>query len=221
MGGSVLHTSTAVALAATTLAVMLAGSPSPASAEDAADVAPLGYVGARMLYARSDFDIDLGAFGAGAKVDAGDGFGFGLLGGWRFDRWAALELELDYVPDIPIRLVQPVDQHIGDAWVLTLIPALRGFPFVDLLPDAVSPSVLFGTGMLITEGSVDIGTRHGSAMAATLALHFAGTLDVRVTRNVFLSLEGGYTLAPIALSVDRFSLAPNVVLVGAGVRFEF
>jgi len=42
-----------------------------------------------------------------------------------------------------------------------------------------------------------------------------------VTRNVFLSLEGGYTLAPIALSVDRFSLAPNVVLVGAGVRFEF
>ena len=57
-------------------------------------------------------------------------------------------------------------------------------------------------------------------MAATVALHFAGTLEIRLARNVFLSLDGGYVLAPDDLRVAGFRLAPNFALVAAGLTLD-
>src|SRR5262245_8533714 len=185
------------------------------------DATGRAYAGARLIYAIPDFDIDLGALGAEAKLGAENAFGLGLLGGWQFPPWAALELELHFVPDLPLVRTKPSDADIGDAWILTLIPALRVFPLSEVLPEQVSASALFGVGALLTEGTLTFGMRDRTAMAATLALHFAGTFEVRLLRNVFLSFDGGYVLAPDPLRVNGFRLTPNFALVGAGLTLYF
>jgi hypothetical protein len=175
----------------------------------------------RLLYAIPDFDIDLGASAGELDIDAQGGFGLGVLVGWRFKQCAAIELELHFLPKIPLAITKPIEDDIGSAWVLNLIPALRVFAPADVLPERMSASALFGAGPLLTQGTMAIGKTNRSAMGATLALHAAATLSIRMAPDLFFSVDGGYVRAPSELRFDGVRLAPNLGLAAAGLTLLF
>lgn len=215
---------TLTALRATVIVVCLA---TGLTAADAPATVARGYTSLRLLFAASDFDIKVGSNGnagsaqSAVAIEVEDGFGVGAGAGWWVNRWAALELELLFVPALALRVTEPIDEEIGNVWALTLIPALRAQPLATLLPEWCTVSGSSGAGTILTGGTWSAGASERSATGATLALRFAGRLDVRVWRQLFVSVDGGYVLAPAALSDGRVRLTPNLVLATTGLTLTF
>ena len=102
------------------------------------------FVGAHFVYAIPDFDFD-------APVSTDDPLGFEVFGGYRFNRYVSLEGQVQYLPDFDVEGPNLFSggRSRTDAWVLTMMPAVKGYPLVDVLPGWVQPYGMLGVGALL------------------------------------------------------------------------
>jgi len=140
----------------------------------------------------------------GVDVDAA--FGFDAWGGYRFNKWIATELQLEYLNGFDATIGVDIE---GQA--VTFGANLKLFPLACVLNDRIQPFVMAGPGFTwvqLEAGGLKVDELDFSA-------RFGGGIDFWVTDNVALQASSSYVLTTGDLDgTDYISLV-------AGIQYKF
>ena len=141
------------------------------------------YVGGGFVYGFENFDFSEGKRLTGVDVSASGSPGVDIRGGYRFNRWVAVEGNLDYFANFDICAN---GSTILNADAFSFFANAKGYP----LDGRVQPYGLFGIGVLAAAINYDYGYDYDDVESdAVFAVRLGGGLDVYVTRE---SMERGW-----------------------------
>jgi opacity protein-like surface antigen len=138
------------------------------------------------------------------SVDVDPGYGFDAWGGYKFNKWVATELQLEYLNGFE------VDPFGIKFQSVTFGGNLKVFPLAFVLADRIQPFVMAGPGFTWLDliDASDVNELDFSA-------RFGGGIDFYVTDNVALQVSSSYVLTTGDIDgSDYISLV-------AGVQYKF
>ena len=187
----------------------------------AADSGP--YFGIGGTFAKQDFDTgdrDEALAGTGLSADFDDTWGLSVKAGYKFNRYIAAELALDYLPGFEWNVATSVGgtplsgEATVDVTAWTL--ALKLTPF-DL--QKVKPYFVVGGGIMNASLDVSASIPGASASSSDDETDICGKVglgvDYFITDNIAIGLEGAYWAGFNDLEEIRF------YTVTAGVAYHF
>ena len=142
-------------------------------------------------------------------VDNGTMVGFVVGGGYRFNTWAAAEVEFTWVGggEIVNPNAAPASQRIR-ASLTTLGVSAKLYPLAfapDRIPQWIQPNVSFGIGTGLAEQASTLPFTFGSVSQSVLLFEVGTGIDLMLTKHWGMLVEG------------RYYVTNNDVLTGVGV----
>jgi len=174
----------ALALAAL---LVLATAGAAAAQEEDDDFGRAGpYVGGGFVWAFENFDLDQVRSFSGVDVSASGSPGLDLRGGYRFNRWIAVEGNYQYYANFDI---DTGDADVFDLRAFSFFASAKGYP----LDGRVQPYGMFGIGVMgaLLEDDYDLDIEETDA---SFTLRAGGGIDVYVTRHFLLNLDVAYLI---------------------------
>jgi hypothetical protein len=202
-----------------TLAIALAGLPAPAAlAQDDAEAAESEESAEdeggdeESAYDRDGWYAGVGGGYAFAEFDDGDADNSGIVNlraGYHFLRFAALEAQLEYLPEFGSgsEKYAGVDTAVWSTWL-----DMKGYPTAPWT-GLVQPYALFGIAWMWERRTGP--AVNGSDEDGGFAMRFGGGIDVYVTENVVLTADGSWVVPTGALEDLKH------VTVGGAVQYRF
>jgi opacity protein-like surface antigen len=161
----------------------------------------------------SAFYVGIGAgfgfenFDGTGGLDIDTAFGFDAWGGYKFNKWIATELQLEYLNGFDAKILG-IDI---DGQAVTFGANLKLFPLASVLPDRVQPFVMAGPGFTWLE--LDAGGFDADEL--DFSARFGGGIDFYLTDNIALQASSSYVLSTGDLDgTDYISLV-------AGLQYKF
>jgi hypothetical protein len=165
-----------------------------------------------LVYDRDGWYAGIGGGYAFAEFDDGnaDDSGFvNLRGGYHFLRFAALEAQLEYMPEFGSGSgsYAGVDTAVWSAWL-----NMKGYPTAPWT-GLVQPYALFGIAWMWERRTGP--AINGSDEDGAFAMRFGGGLDIYVTKNIVLTADGSWVMPTGGLEDLQH------VTVGGAVQYRF
>jgi len=142
------------------------------------------------------------------SVGIDPGYGFDAWGGYKFNKWVAAELQLEYLNGFKTS-VSFLDL---DAQAVTFGANLKAFPLASVLGHQIQPFLLAGPGF--SWFGFDAGS-FGRADGLGFSARFGGGIDFYVTEHVALQVSSSYVLT--TGDVDGL----DYVSLVAGIQYKF
>lgn len=180
------------------VSLALAAATTSAAQEEEEDFGRRGwYVGGGFVYGFENFDLSELSGIAGVDISASGSPGIDIRGGYRFNRWVALEGNFDYYADFDI---EANGSTVFNADAFSFFANAKGYP----LDGRVQPYGLFGIGVLAAAIDYDFDYDYydydyydyeNVETDAVFAVRLGGGVDVYVTPKFLLNLDVGYVFA--------------------------
>jgi opacity protein-like surface antigen len=138
------------------------------------------YLGIGVGWGFDDFD-KIG----GANIDTA--FGFDAWGGHKFNKWVAIELQLEYLNGFD----GTVNKRDVEAQGVTFGANLKIFPLASVFIDRIQPFVMAGPGFTWIEVDVD---GFGKEDNLDFSARFGGGIDFYSTDHIALQFSSSYVL---------------------------
>ncbi len=159
------------------------------------------YLGIGVGWGFDDFD-KIG----GANIDTA--FGFDAWGGYKFNKWVATELQLEYLNGFD----GTVNTRDVESEGVTFGANLKIFPLAFVFIDRIQPFVMAGPGFTWIE--VDVGGL-GKEDDLDFSARFGGGIDFYATNHIALQFSSSYVLNTGA-NKNR-----NYISLVAGIQYKF
>ena len=187
----------------------------------AAEIGP--YIGIGGTFAKQDFDtgdLDRELAGTGLSADFDDTWGLNVKAGYKFNRYVAAELALDYLPNFKWSVATRVGgtplsgELTVDVMAWTISAKISPFD-----SQKIKPYFVVGGGIMHASADATVSIPGASASSSDDETDLCGKIglgvDFFVTDQVSLGLEGAYFAGFNDLDNIRF------YTVTAGVAYHF